>query len=445
MSIISDLAWSPSTGYPSTHPSTLKSIATTCAPALSASVSNAVASLQTATGYLDVISLSQVVRGAEASLSIIDAQEILATATDSSVQAEATEVIWESMYNLQSLADDENIYGYYLNRGGNIFFLVLFALIWLFQLGMLVKSRYHWFNITFICGYTLEFLGFLGRVLAFMDDSDINYFLLQLLSLTFAPAFIMAGIYFLFAQNVAIYGRQYSILRPMWYSYFFIGCDVGSLVIQGIGGGMASAANRRQEDPSNGIWVMFGGILFQVVAMTIFIVFWLEFISRIYFHDRKSVVSDSPLKRRTPVSYFKFLFNTSSARAYRQEHLEPFYNTKYTHIRARLLAPYFPLAVTAAVIFIYIRCVYRVVELEEGFSGYLITHEAFLMALDASMMAVAGLIFIPFHPVFVFGTKNILTVKDVKKRVPSTESEEEKFAASENLEGSDESLTQTTA
>ncbi|GEQ66615.1 hypothetical protein JCM33374_g278 [Metschnikowia sp. JCM 33374] len=444
MSLISDLAWTPTSGYPTSHDSTLTSIATSCAPALSGSLSGAIVSLQTATANAQLISLSEVVRGAQASLSIIGAQQVLATATDASVEAQATEVIWESMYNLYDLAQEENIYGYYLNRVSNILFLAVFALIWLFNLAMLVRSRYHWYNITFICGFTLEFLGFLGRVLAFIDDTNINYFLLQYVPLTLAPAFIMGGVYFLFAQNVAIYGRQYSVLKPMWYSYFFIACDVGSLVVQGIGGGMASVANQEHTDPAPGTWTMFGGIVFQVVAMSVFIIFWLEFISRLYFHDAKNIKTDSPLKRRTPASFFKFLFNTSSARAYKEEHLDQFYNPKYRHIRTRPLVPYYPVAVTIAVIFIYIRCIYRVVELKQGFSGYLITHEVYIMVLDAAMIAVAGLIFIPFHPVFVFGSENVLKVADVKQKKTSAISEDGEYSKTEKEDRSDESADHTT-
>ena len=36
---------------------------------------------------------------------------------------------------------------------------------------------------------------------------------------------------------------------------------------------------------------------------------------------------------------------------------------------------------TIAVIVVYIRCVYRVAELAEGWGGYLFTHEPYLMIL----------------------------------------------------------------
>lgn len=192
----------------------------------------ALASIATTTKAGDYVDNSEIIRGAQASLQIISAQNVLATATDSLTMAEATKAIVEAAYNLKYLAEDQSFYGHYLNRGGNIFFFfAFFTLIALFNIGMLRRSRYHWFNITFICGFVLDFLGFLGRILAFTDDANLNYYLLQYVSLSISPAFIVGGVYFLFAQNVVVHGRQYSVLKPMWHSYFFVFCDVVSLLV----------------------------------------------------------------------------------------------------------------------------------------------------------------------------------------------------------------------
>lgn len=414
-SVISALSWSPSGGYPTATPTSLRSIDPTHLSDLSVSLLEALASAATDTYWPDLVSLSQVIRGAEASLTVIVAQQVLATATDDAVKAEATQAIFEAGYNLKDLADEQNLYGHYLNRGGNIFFFIVFAAIMFFNVGMLRWSRYHWYNVTFISGFALQFLGFLGRILAFTDDTNINYYLLQYVSLTISPAFLMGGIYFLFAQNVIVHGRQYSVLKPMWYSYFFVFCDVLSLVIQGTGGGMASQASKNKENTEPGTWTMFGGIIFQVVAMSVFIIFWLEFISRVNFKDAKEVERDEPLKKKSVLNWFKMWVNTNKADTYKKTELEQFYNPKYSGIRQRKLVAYYPLAISAAVVVIYIRCIYRVVELKQGFSGYLVTHEVFLMTLDALMIAISGLIFIPFHPVFVFGKDNVLKLATIKK------------------------------
>lgn len=429
LSLLQSLAWSPTGGYPSATPTTFKSIDPTHWPHLSELLSKALESVATATYVGDLVLLSEVIRGAQASMTVIGAQQVLATATDSAIQAKATQALFEASYNLKELATDQNLYTHYLNRGGNIFFFIVNTLILSFNVGMLFISRYHWYNLTFICGYGLEFLGFLGRILAFTDDKNINYYLLQFVCLTLSPAFIMGGIYFLFAQNVIVHGRHYSVLKPLWYSYFFVFCDVFSLVIQGLGGAMASIASKRKQDTRPGTWTMFGGILFQVLAMSVFLIFWFEFITRLYFRDADKVETDTKYKKKTIPNWLKMLFNTKSVRPYKEEELERFYNPKYASIRARKLVPYYPLAISAAVIVIFIRCIYRVIELKQGFRGYLVTHEVFLMTLDALMIAVSGLIFIPFHPVFVFGKENVLKLATIKRNTdeekPENESESE--------------------
>lgn len=430
------LEWSPTSGYPTITKTvqTLSSIDPTVVPALSNSIVNAAKSLATDTFHPDMILLSRVIRGAKASLTALEAQKVLATATDSSVVAQATDALFKAAYNLEDLAMEENLYDYVMNKGVNIFFLVMFALVLFFNIGMLWKSRYHWYNVTFICGFILEFLGFLGRVLSTTDYTDINFYLLQYAPLTIAPAFIMGGIYFIFAQNVIMYGREYTVLKPMWYTYFFVASDVICLVIQGVGGGMASSAAKNKENPDPGTWTMFVGVLAQVIAMSVFLIFWLNFLYRLYFRNAKAIEGDWKQKKRTPGNFFKLLFNIRSIRTYRNTQLEQFYNEKYTSIRQRKLIHYFPLAITIAVIAIYIRCIYRVVELKQGFSGYLITHEVFIMVLDAMLVLISGFVFIPFHPVFVFGQENVFNIKTVRNRKDVEVENGEKEATSLEIE-----------
>lgn len=414
-SYLSEINWSPTSGYPTPTGTQLTSVNPTHISALSALLSQAIESLATITYKPDLILVSEHIRGAEASITIIKAQEVLATATDLSVLAEATQAIYEAGYNLKELAKEENLYGYDLNVGANVFFFIVFTILFLFNLLMVVRSRYHWYNITFTAGYALEFLGFLGRVLGLLDNTNLNYFLLQYVCLTISPAFIMGGIYFLFAQNVIVHGRQYSVLKPMWYSYFFVFTDVLSLVIQGLGGAMASVALHNKQNTQPGTWTMFGGVLFQVAAMCLFLIFWFEFISRLNFKDARVPENFSDLQKKNPKSWIKLWLNVPSAHSYRKSYLENSYNSKYKEIRARKLVPYYPFAISIAVLLIFIRCVYRVVELKQGFSGYLMKHEVFIMVLDALMIALAGFVFVPFHPVFVFGKENILKLATIKR------------------------------
>lgn len=47
---------------------------------------------------------------------------------------------------------------------------------------------------------------------------------------------------------------------------------------------------------------------------------------------------------------------------------------------------------------IYIRSIYRTIELLQGWTGYLITHEIYFIVLDGTMMVLAVGIFNLIHP-----------------------------------------------
>ncbi|KAG5421611.1 RTA3 [Candida metapsilosis] len=426
-------SFTPSTTATSTS---LTSVATTAIPALESSLSKALHSLTGQTTTLlgnDYIHASRAARGALASLSAISVEQVLATATDESVKAQATDSLWNLTQNLEDLAWQKNMYAIHrLTRGGNIFFLVAFSITLAWFTLIFIKSRYWWFNIAFFCGALLEFLGFLGRVLSFSDMSSFSYYVMQMVTLTIAPAFTMGGIYFLLGQLVVIHGRRFSFLKPMWYAYIFIASDITSLVIQAAGGGVASAATSRSESTSGGTDTMIAGIAFQAFSMSVYVILWFTFIWRIYFpktdpYSQHLVDSQHQMLKPNLRNFLKLFFNTRSSSEYKKIVLEPYYNPKYSDIRQRRLYNYFPLAVTCAIIAIFIRCIYRVVELAQGFRGYLITHEVYIMCLDATMMVIAFYIFLPFHPIIVFGTSNIVRLGDIKHNVDEKVDDEKMY------------------
>ena len=123
---------------------------------------------------VDYISVSRIIRGAQASLSIISAQQVLATATNINTatatatdvqlqaqiqaQAQAIQIIWQATENLLDLAWEMNVYAIpKLNRVANILFLVIFAITFVMTCLMWIKSRYWWFNVSWTCGTALEF------------------------------------------------------------------------------------------------------------------------------------------------------------------------------------------------------------------------------------------------------------------------------------------------
>ena len=55
-----------------------------------------------------------------------------------------------------------------------------------------------------------------------------------------------------------------------------------------------------------------------------------------------------------------------------------------------------------ATIFIFIRSIYRVVELQDGFDGTIANNEVAFMILEGPMIILASLLLTVFHPGYVF-------------------------------------------
>lgn len=189
--------------------------------------------------------------------------------------------------------------------------------------------------------------------------------MLQISCLTFAPAFLAAGIYFTLSRIVVTFGSKNSRIPPQWYPRIFITCDVISLVLQAAGGALASTA----EDTAGanlGRDVMIAGLVFQVVTMTSFILLAVDFAFRTW--------------RRT--------------QDLGEAALEPRHSALRTSSRFRA----FLIALAAATLLIFLRCVYRVAELSEGWHGPLMSNEPLFIALEGAVIVASVALLIVFNP-----------------------------------------------
>lgn len=385
-------SWTPTSLPTSTSISTINPTNTAGLALTLLELQNAI---QTETNTISLYFLSRAARGVAASYTIISGQQYLATATATQDFPEVTSAMVNATLSLKQLEWKANLYAINLSVPFNAFFAAMFGvtLICLLGIGFSTKTKY--FTICLACGTVLEVIGYVARTLAHYSWSDPNLFLCQIVSLTVAPAFIMAGVYYLLSQMIIIHGEQYAILKPIMVSIIFIFCDVVSLFVQASGGAAAAVSLRLFKDTELGTYIMVGGIGFQVVSMTLFLYFLFDFVYRSFF------TANSKIKYSFS-TYCLLLFNTKKGRLLRQD-LEPFYDVGYKHIRQRSLFNYMPLVIIISVGFIYIRCIYRVIELSEGWRGYLITHEEYIFALDALMVLLTCITYVFFHPGLVFG------------------------------------------
>lgn len=131
---------------------------------------------------------------------------------------------------------------------------------------------------------------------------------------------------------------------------------------------MASVASSASppQDTATGTNIMVAGIVFQMAAITVLCVLFAVFLRRVRRGGRE------PLARRTGI----------------------------------LVG-----AAGASILFIYVRSVYRTVELLQGWDGYLITREVYFVVLDGAMMVAAVGVFNAVHPGwFLRGEKTTTTM-----------------------------------
>ncbi|KAF5967122.1 RSB1-like integral membrane transporter [Fusarium bulbicola] len=132
-------------------------------------------------------------------------------------------------------------YGYVPSTAAGIVFCVLFGLSTIVHIIQLGRSKIWWCSV-FVVGGLVEIIGWAGRAWSSQCPYNSTAFLMQISTLIIAPVFYTAGVYIILGRLIQVFGRDCSILRPSLYLWIFCTCDVISLVVQAIGGGLASAA-----------------------------------------------------------------------------------------------------------------------------------------------------------------------------------------------------------
>ncbi|KAH8886437.1 putative RTA1 domain protein [Thozetella sp. PMI_491] len=248
---------------------------------------------------------------------------------------------------------------------GNAAYAGAFGLLLIAQIFFGIRHKTWTFLAGLAGGIVVEILGYVGRLQLHSNPFSFNAFVMQLVCLTIAPAFLTAGIYVCLTRIIVAYGQGISRLRPRTYTYIFMSCDFVSLVLQSAGGAITSMADDSNTSQM-GVNIMIAGLIFQVVALSVF----------------GAVCCDFALRVRR-----------------RQEWL----NDSFTHLRAKFVFKGFLFALVAATVLIFVRSVFRVAELWQGFNGYLANHELTFMIFEGPMIILACAFLTVFHPGISFG------------------------------------------
>lgn len=261
----------------------------------------------------------------------------------------------------------QSIYGYRPDLAATLIFLIVFAISGVVHLGQGIKTRTWFFGIAMFIGCVSEVIGYASKMLLYQNVFSSNGFKISLVMLTLAPAFYCAGLYYTLKHIVLSFGSAYSRLPAAWYTYIFISCDVLSIVLQAIGGGISAAADSQPDKLDQGKNIMVAGLVLQVITLVIFGVLAADFAFSMHRKQQQLSTEATTLGRS------------------RQFRL-------------------FLLALFVAYIAILIRCAYRVAELAGGWSrnNSVLRDEGLFIGLDSVPVAIATLVLNVWQPGWCF-------------------------------------------
>ncbi|KAK6523628.1 hypothetical protein TWF281_001609 [Arthrobotrys megalospora] len=258
-------------------------------------------------------------------------------------------------------------FGYRPSLPMNATFLVIFTIAFTAHVSLALLYKTRGFGICMSIACFLEVSGYAGRVLAYTNPWSLPAFFIQINGVGLAPTFFAAGIYLCITRIVIAYGAGISRVQPKVYTYFFVLCDIISLVIQAPGGALSSVSASQGKPPTLGAYIGLSGICFQVLSLSIWLGLAVEFGLR--------------------------------CRKVGKEAWDP----RYEKLRVSWRFKAFLAALGLATVALYVRSVYRIAELSGGYTGHLAKDEMAFCILEAVMIAILALITAAFHPGYGFG------------------------------------------
>ncbi|TCD70330.1 hypothetical protein EIP91_003959 [Steccherinum ochraceum] len=262
-----------------------------------------------------------------------------------------------------------NPYGYVPTEWICALFVALFSLSTLIHFGQAIRSRL-WFLLPTVClGGIAEIIGWAARLWSSKNPTALNPYLMQIVTTIIAPTPLIAANFVILGELIRRLGPKYSRLSPMWYSILFVSADIIALVVQAVGGAQAATAARNRTDAEPGGRIMLGGIAFQLGCISIYMALAAEFVMR-YLWDRPA--------RNVDVSK---------------------HTTHALTQKLKLLL----IGLTFSSIVIFIRSIYRTIELTDGWNGRIIKTQVYFNVLDGGMVTLAFYCMNFFHPGWLLG------------------------------------------
>lgn len=255
---------------------------------------------------------------------------------------------------------ENSVYGFQLTLWVGIVFSTIFGIEALLHLGLLAYHRHFpKFMWIAVLGATGETAGWIARAYSAPHIFDRNAYLAQIVCLILSPAFISAVNYVGFQNVMDSFGHTWSRIPRKWYVLGFVTGDICSLIVQAVGGALSAQAETDAQ-ADTGKAVMIAGVSIQVAVTAPFMLLYIDY----NFRRLRQWAKDKTHKR------------------------------EQAHRKVETLNA----VIGISTLFVLVRCIYRIVEMSDGWKGYLAVNEIYFDILDALMMTFAIGIFVPFHP-----------------------------------------------
>jgi len=233
--------------------------------------------------------------------------------------------------------------------GGNIVFGALFELVAIFIFINLILRRDLW-GLCLPIGAFFQGLGFFLRIPLRNSPSSLGLYIIMDFFIVLSPACYFAFNYIWFGRlvqrveeniNFKSNRKHLTFLPPKKFGMIFIISDVTTFLIQAAGGGLQTS----QTSKSIGSVIFLIGIIAQFASYVFFLM-----LSLLLVRSLKELGSKNYAKQRISQLLLVLCFSS---------------------------------------FWIIIRCVYRTVELAQGFNGYLSQNEAWLFGLDSAPLLLS--------------------------------------------------------
>ncbi|PWN50532.1 RTA1-domain-containing protein [Violaceomyces palustris] len=244
-------------------------------------------------------------------------------------------------------------YGYRPVLSAPVLFTALYAIsaVWHFVQNLQYRQ---WWLLTLTFGCLFEMVGNACRVFGHFKPFNSDVYTAMQTILVITPALFAAIDFAILGRLATLFPSRYSLVNPKWIVPFFVVLDVASIAVQGGGSGVAASAQSEREDTTFGGNIVVAGLAIQLVGYLLFDLLLFIFVRR--------CIRDPPAKLWT-----------------------------------REIKTFIAATATSSLL-IFIRSLFRLIEMIVGWEGVIAKSEWTFYTFDAAMVTLAVFIFNIWNP-----------------------------------------------